>query len=1165
MRFYRDQIQLSASDLVKHLACRHLTFLDLGAARGELQRPIWSDPTVVALEQRGFWHEADYINHLKAQGLPVVKASERLDDPDALQKTIALMKQGVNVIAQAELQEDDGAVAPMYCCESKMPSDLGNWSYRSYRYKIGARNRGGTILQLCLYSELVGKIQGFIPESMYVVTPENEFQKETFRLHDYLAYYRYVKRRLEKEVDEEQDAGSRMQDRSGGGRRRWVAPTQQTLDWERSIAQTEERPVIGPTANSYPEPVEHCEICEWFVPCNDRRRKDDHLSFVAGISKLQMVELRKWNITSLADLAAMPLPLKQRPDRGSAETYEKIREQARIQLEYRNTKTPIYELLALEPERGFARLPAPSAGDIFLDFESDPFVDDGGLEYLLGYVTLEEAAQPLYIGLWALHRAEERRAFESFIDMVTERLRRYPDLHIYHFSHYEPTALKRLMGRYASRQDEMDRMLRAGMFVDLYGITKQSLRASVEKYSLKDLEMFFDFHRKVDLKDANTSRRFVECALELNDMYGIPPEMRKTVEEYNRDDCISTLKLRDWLEIIRSQQIGQGKEIPRPSPESGEPSGAVDERRKQVLQLMEKLLQDIPEDPADQNPQQNAKWLIAQVLELHRREEKVLWWEYFRLKDLSDEELLDQRYAISGLQFVESVGNTKKCRIDRYSFPPQDLEVRVGDALETSTGPFGEVELIDIAHGIVDVRKRTAMTDVHPGSVFVHKIIRAESQKDSLLRIGRWIAENGVDGEGMFRAGRDLLLRKPPRLKGGGPLLESPLKIVLELDRSVLPMQGPPGAGKTFTGAHMICALLRARRKVGITAVSHKVIRKLSEEVLNVVDKEGLAVQGIQKVSELSDNPHSNLYETKDNEDVLSALKSGKAQFGAGTGWMWARPEYAESLDVLFVDEAGQMSLADVLAVSQSAKSVVLLGDPQQLEQPLQGTHPPGVAVSALQHILGEQKTIPSGLGYFLGETWRLSPEICKFTSELFYDNRLKPHDGCEKQAITGSRFAGSGLWYVPVNHNGNQSSSIEEADAVEAIVRELLDGDCYWTDLSAEKRRIQLDDILMVAPYNAHVFELAMRIPKGRIGTVDKFQGQEAPVVIYSMATSSPEDAPHGMEFLYSLNRFNVATSRARCACILVASPGLFEPDCKSPHQMKLANVLCRYRELAK
>jgi superfamily I DNA and/or RNA helicase len=401
---------------------------------------------------------------------------------------------------------------------------------------------------------------------------------------------------------------------------------------------------------------------------------------------------------------------------------------------------------------------------------------------------------------------------------------------------------------------------------------------------------------------------------------------------------------------------------------------------------------------------------------------------------------------------------------------------------------------------------------------------------------------------------------------------------------TVLPIQGPPGAGKTFTGARMICELLRAPRdaggtKVGITAVSHKVIRKLLEEVLKAAP-ENFVVRCIEKVHEDFKGNNPAIVETKENSDVIDALQNGDAVLAGGTAWLWSRPEFADSVDVLFVDEAGQMSLADVLAVSQAAKSIVLLGDPQQLEQPIQGTHPPGVAVSALQHLLGKNQTIPADAGLFLPETWRLAPAICQFTSELFYENRLAPRPDLEKQQLVGSsQFSGSGLWFVPVNHEGNQNNSDEEAEVISRIVEELVKS-ASWIDQKGESRKLKLDDLLIVAPYNAQVFKLAEKIAGGtpavqdkagkmpavlRVGTVDKFQGQEAPVVIYSMTTSSPEDAPRGMEFLYSLNRFNVATSRARCACILVASPKLFEPECKTPRQMKLANALCRYLELAK
>jgi superfamily I DNA and/or RNA helicase len=270
-------------------------------------------------------------------------------------------------------------------------------------------------------------------------------------------------------------------------------------------------------------------------------------------------------------------------------------------------------------------------------------------------------------------------------------------------------------------------------------------------------------------------------------------------------------------------------------------------------------------------------------------------------------------------------------------------------------------------------------------------------------------------------------------------------------------------------------------------------------------------------------------------------------------------------VDVLFVDEAAQMSLANVLAVSQGAKSVVLLGDPQQLEQPMQGSHPDGTNVSALDHLLGGHATIPADRGLFLDETWRLHPDICAFTSELFYENRLRSRPGLERQQIkSNGRVKGTGLRFFPVQHVGNQSSSPEEADAIRDLVADILDSDASWIDRERVERKIRHDDILIIAPYNSQVFELQERLPGARIGTVDKFQGQEAPIVIYSMTTSSRADAPRGMEFLYSPNRLNVATSRARCVCILVGSPAVFEAECRTPRQMQLANAFCRYLEMA-
>jgi uncharacterized protein len=1106
MKLLGTTLQISASDLANHLACRHITTLDLLAVRGEIDREFREDPRIDALKERGRRHEASYITQLKSDGLTVLQ-----NDPDnaSVQRTIDAMKSGVDVIAQAALSDGKWWGRADVLRKIEVPGELGNWSYEVVDTKLARETKGGTILQLCLYSEMLAKLQGRLPEHMHIITPVGS---EKYRTHDYLAYHRFVKSRLEN--------------------------------------------AIGTMPETYPEPVDHCDICFWWPHCDAQRRKDDHLSFVAGISKLQMRELRKQNVKTLADLATTSIT--KPPERGSMESYEKIHHQAQLQLERRTNHKPVHELLDLEPEHGLARLPEPSPGDIFFDFESDPFVDEGGMEYLLGYLD-----QKKYTALWGLNRNDERQLFERFIDLVMERWKRFPGLHLYHFTHYEPTALKRLAGRYASREGELDQMLRAGLFVDLHAILKQTLRASVERYSLKDLEIFFDFKRTTDLRDASKCLRNLECALELNDAENVPPEIKETIQNYNLDDCVSTLKLRNWLEKIRTGLIESGKEIQRPAPQSPEPSEAVDERRQRVLPLMHRLLTGIPADRAEQTAEQYAKYLMAYMLEWHRREDKAIWWEYFRLKELSDEELLDERCAISGLEFVERVGGTAQCPIDRYRFPFQETDVRKGDELKATEGSLGTVAAIDRVALTIDIKKSKKMAEEHPSSAFVFRFVKSDQQTESLIRLGEWIADHGIDAESPYRAARDLLLRKRRFDRTNDDVTDEAKRLVLQLDHTVLPIQGPPGAGKTSTGAQMICELVRHHKKVGITAMSHKVIRKLLDETVKAAKKQGLQICCIQKTDDSFDEV-AEITECDSNADPLKALSNNEAQIAAGTAWLWSREEYAESVDVLFVDEAGQMSLADVLAVSQAAKSVVLLGDPRQLDQPLQGTHPPGVAVSALQHILDTHETMPPDRGLFLDHTWRLAPSICKFTSEVFYEGKLSPRDELAQQRIDGpTRFAGSGLFFVPVEHEGNQSSSVEEADVVAEIVKELTTSGISWIDKDGKSQPIYMDSILIVAPYNAQVFKLSERLPTAHIGTVDKFQGQEAPVVIYSMTTSSPEDAPRGMEFLYSLNRFNVATSRARCVCILVANPRLFEPECKTPRQMKLANALCRYLEM--
>lgn len=451
--------RLSASDLVGYLNCRHLTALDRAVAEGTRAKPKVWDPLLEILRERGAIHEQKYVDHLANAGLKVVRI-DGIDVTDSgIAETSVAMKDGAEVIVQGALAHDGWAGRADILRRVETPSALGAWSYEAIDTKLARETKAGTVLQLCLYSDLLHAVQGVAPEWMYVVVPWSDFEPQCYRFADYGAYYRQVKTGLAASLA------------AGDGER------------------------------TYPDPIAHCDICRWREDCEKRRRDDDHICLVAGISKLQINELKAHGVATLQDLAAMSLPLAWKPGRGSPEALIRVCEQARIQYEARASGARKFELMPVEHGFGLTRLPAPSEGDIFLDLEGDPFVGEHGLEYLFGYLFAGADGETTYRGEWAFTRADEKQAFERFVDFVMARWEVFPDLHIYHYAPYEPAALKRLMGHYASREDEIDRMLRATLFVDLYQVVRHAVRASVESYSIKQLESFFGFERETPLTE----------------------------------------------------------------------------------------------------------------------------------------------------------------------------------------------------------------------------------------------------------------------------------------------------------------------------------------------------------------------------------------------------------------------------------------------------------------------------------------------------------------------------------------------------------------------------------------------------------------------------------------------------------------------------------------
>ena len=850
-------------------------------------------------------------------------------------------------------------------------------------------------------------------------------------------------------------------------------------------------------------------------------------------------------------------------------TFVKLQDQAAMQVEKRSTNVVAYKLLEPPgPAKGLEALPSPSRGDLYFDIEADPYAGPEGLEFLFGFVD-GSGEEVTYEAWWAHDPTEEKAMFERFIDLVTQRQDRFPDMHVYHYAPYEIGALRRLMGRHGAREEELDNLLRRQVFVDLYQVVRQSLRISEESYSIKRLEGFYMEKRDDRITEASTALVEYEMYLETGN-----DRILRDLEEYNRYDCISLYYLQRWLERRRGElERVVGHELSRPTVEEVEASEKLTTALQEVQACATALTKGLLAD--GRSPEDHARWLLSELLSWHRREAKSEWWMYFDRLKKTVEELIDDNDCLSGLSYEGVVNQVARSEIHKLTFPTQEHKIQPGDRYEDPHTRKGiTVSKVDNDERYVLLRKAKGRSD-YPAAIVPGKPIDTKVQRQALLRFANQVIAGGIEGDGPSKAARDLLLKRRPDIEGtvggenirnaGEEALHAAVRVALKLNRSCLPIQGPPGTGKTYTGAHMIAALVERGRTVGIVANSHKVIANLLKEACDIAGGQGVAIKALQKCPENEVCVFDQVESVSENAPFDEKFSTGKFNVIAGTSWLLCREELEGRLDTLFIDEAGQFSLANAVAVSSAARNLILLGDPQQLAQPSQGIHPPGTEVSVLEHLLDGARTIPDDRGLFLEKTWRMHPAVAAYVSEAFYEDRLTAVDECARQSLDPvGELTGPGIYLVELNHEGNRIEAPEEVAEVSALMKSLTANG--WTNASGERTRIELDDMLVVAPYNAQVTLLRQMLPPGsRAGTVDKFQGQEAAITFYSMTTSHPEDIPRNFEFLYSHNRLNVAVSRARTAAIVVCGPELLKARCKTPEQMRLINALCLFAERAK
>lgn len=1121
MQKLAGKILYSASDIVNFLECEHLTTLDLI----DLDTPLpktEDDDEARLIMTKGLGHEADFLSALRRNHgsfLDIIQETKDLDS--AVQATRAAMHAGVEIIYQAALSDGCFVGHADFLRRVPLPSHLGDFSYEVLDTKLARSAKAKFLIQLAFYTALVDKVQDVSPRMMHVVLGDRT--EKGFPYSDYSRYTNTLAQRFLVQVSQ------------------------------------------GPNADSYPDPCERCDICKWRGLCEEKRLADDHLCQVANITKIQTKKLQAAGVSTLAALGQ--LPAGARIPKMAAATLDKLSSQAALQLKARQTGQNHLEILVQnDAKRGFGRLPRPNPGDMFFDMEGDP-LEEGGLEYLFGLYFFDKG-KACFRSLWAHTHAEERTSFEQFMDFVTARMTRYPEAHIYHYAHYEETALKKLMSLHGTREAEVDNLLRAGKLVDLYKVVRESIRVSEPSYSIKNIERFYLGGRTGEVTSAGASLVWYERWKETRD-----PQLLWDIEQYNHEDVRSTHELREWLLTLRPVGLPWANEL------DGEQLppvvGQLTDSEIRLIPYRVRLVDPLPVDRTTWSPAEHLRELTFQLLDFHRRADKPVWWAMFHRRDMTEEELVEDIDCLAGL--IPDPENPprrdKKSFVHTCLFPEQETKLKTGDTA-VCVETLGNVNELVVDEESQRVTFKYAVKNKplpERFSIGPAGPISSEKLKDAVFRF----ADSVIAADGKYRAIETILQRALPRIRGHeagrpiidetGKLLPQIVKTIADLDAGYIFVQGPPGSGKTYTGTHVIVALLRMGYKIGVSSNSHKAINNLLTGVEEVARAENFLFRGAKKSS--PGKPDS-LLAGQLIEDVFDndGMLSGDYQLLAGTAWLFARPEFDQCLDFLFVDEAGQVSLANLVAMGTSARNVVLLGDQMQLGQPIQGVHPGRSGESSLEFLLNGQATIPPEQGIFLKTTWRMHPDVCRFISDAVYDGRLEPESQNAKQTLllgpdAHSALLPTGIRFLPVVHDACSQSSEEEA----ALVKELVDSLCKqrFRDKHGREHALTLDNILVAAPYNMQVNLLKKVLPQGaRVGTVDKFQGQEAEVVIISMATSSGDYLPRYISFLYSKNRLNVAISRARCLAVLVANPALTTIKCSRPEEMALVNTLCWVKE---
>lgn len=1130
MQYLEDSLIHAPTDLSRWSASPYASWMSRFSIEQPENAPEKDQPDAMLarLATRGLDHEDALEKQFRTEGKNVVNVDAELKGEEfpkneegraqsyraKIELTLKLLRAGTDIVAQATLELGPFRGHADFLVKVPGKSAFGDFHYEVWDTKLARRIKPGMVLQLCCYVDMLEAIQECQAANLVVALGNGS--NERVPLVDCFDYYLAVKSAFL--IDQNH--------------------------W---------------SADKEPNPADFTDHGDWSGYAKSKLDATDHLSRVARITHRQIERLGQAGIGTMTSLASAVDHTVAGIEPGKMAWLVR---QADLQCQSDPEKTPAYHVLEPELEKvtGLLALPDTSTDDVFFDIEGFP-LEGEGLEYLWGCTYLDEHGDRAFRDWWAHDTKAERVAFESFIDWVYDRWHNNPAMHIYHYAPYEITACKRLMGAYGTREQELDDLLRNGVFVDLYAIVTHAIQIGEPRYSIKNVERLYRDRRDTDVASGGDSvvvyDLWREAYLQGNESADLSEsEVLKSIRDYNKDDCDSTLELCEWLrEQKQTLEISLFTPIESQDLEPEEP--ALPDVIVSRHALRDRLLSKAASDTIGESERTQLETL-AGVLEFHRREHKNAWWRYFERMDPANTSLADDLACLSDCKRTKRSGfpPTEKARIFawEYSFDTdQEFKGMPGSAylkgtqnekrfpLEVTVLP----KLSNFEVGLVVVRSKEEPPEL---ITLVPKeiVVRADPISASIDAVVSDI-ENGTTERSALL---DFLESRTPRISGhdGDSLIQSPettledtVKAVMNLDSSCLIIQGPPGAGKSYTGSHIIAALVAEGKTVGISSNSHAAINNLLIGAASECHAQG--VEGHFMCTKNTSDTLEELGVTViKNGEIADQLTKGCVV--GTTAWGFSRDDLEGAFDVLIVDEAGQVAVANLIAMSRAARNIVVMGDQRQLGQPTQGVHPAESGLSVLDYRLGDTAAVDPAHGVFLGTTYRLHPAVNAPISKHVYANQLTTAPITESRTIVKNNDGtaldkSAGIVYLPVEHTGNQQSSEEEVEAIAAAVVELTGRVLHLKDGSTKS--VTIDDMLFVAPYNAQVTRLKQALgDNARVGSVDRFQGQEAPIVFLSLCSSDATASPRGMGFLFDRNRLNVAVSRAETLCVIVGHPGL-------------------------